>query len=355
MGNWRFYGVLCLLCLMGGCGKSGPQPAKAAAPNPKPAQPKILVVHSYHSEYEWVAAVNRGLQMGLLPGDGQVQHYYMDTKRHADEAWMRQAGGEVMTLIEEWRPDVVVLSDDDAQQYVGRHLAGRESPAVVFCGVNADARVYNYPASNVTGVLERPHFNESLAFFKRFYPDAGKVVFISDDSSTSRAVIDYLKTLPPGAMDVVDYVMPTTFDEWKSAVEAYGHQVDALVVYTYHTVKADAQAKISMTPRDVMTWTAENSRLPIIGLLVFSVDDGSLCGVLESGVEQGQLAGQLVVEILGGKRPDELPVVLGTRGQTMMNLHMAHKLGLGVERMELDHVDVLVGDKRSERVAPKEL
>lgn len=355
MGIWRFCGVVGLLCLMGGCDKSGPQQAKAEAPSVKPAQPKILVVHSYHAEYEWVAAINRGLQMAMQPGDGRVEHYYMDTKRHTDEAWMGQSAGEVMELIEDWRPDVVVLSDDDAQQYVGRHLAGRERPAVVFCGVNADPRLYDYPASNVTGVLERPHFNESLAFFKRFYPDAEKVVFISDDSSTSRAVIAYLKTLPPGAMEVADYVMPTTFDAWKSTVEAYGHQVDALVVYTYHTVKADAQAKTSMTPRDVMAWTAENSRLPIIGLLVFSVDDGSLCGVLESGVEQGQLAGQLAVEILGGKRPADLPIVTGTRGQTMMNLNMAHQLGLGIERMELDSVDVLVGDKRHDRVVPKEL
>ncbi len=335
--------IICLLFLLVcGCGKDNPQQdgKKPAAPKSEPS--KILVVHSYHPEYEWVAAVNRGLQMVILPAEARVETYYMDTKRRTDKASMETAGQKAIALIDEWQPDVVVTVDDDAQRYVGQLLAGRTAPVVVFCGVNGKPEEYHYPAANVTGVLERLHFNESLAFYKTLFPQAQRIVFLTDYSATSQAVIAYIKTLPPGAMEVVDYVTPFTFDQWKDAVSRYSQQVDAIAVYVYHTVKQNEQATVSMPARDVMAWTTQNSPVPILGFLVFSVDDGSLCGVLESGVEQGQLAGQMVVEILHGKHPDELPIVTGTRGQTMINMQAAKQWGVAINPAILKEVDVIV-------------
>lgn len=333
-----------LLCVLtGGCDKPSPQAAKGDVPRSSEPAPKVLVVHSYHPQYEWVAAINRGIQVTILPVDATTEYYYMDTKRHPDEPWMQQSGANAMALIEQWQPDVVITVDDNAQEYVGRHLAGQERPAVVFCGMNAEPEIYGYPACNVTGVLERLHFNESLAFFKTLHPAAKRIILLSDDSSTSRAIISYVKTLPKGAMEVVDYVTPSTFEQWKQAVENYGSQVDAIAVYTYHTVKPDAESEMSMIPKEVMDWTVQNSAVPIIGFLVFSVDDGSLCGVLESGVEQGRLAGQLALEIVNGKLPVHLPIVTGIGGQTMVNMKMANRLGLKLDANVLERVDVLIG------------
>lgn len=336
--------LVCTFCVLAvGCEKPTPQEAKADTKQSTTEDRKVLVVHSYHPQYEWVAAITRGLQIAILPTEAQVEYYYMDTKRRPDEMWMRQSGANVMELIEQWQPDVVITVDDNAQDYVGRYLAGREHPSVVFCGVNAASEVYGYPAGNVTGVLERLHFNESLAFFKMLQPEARRIVLLSDDSSTSRLTIDYIKTLPADELEVVDYVMPSTFDEWKQAVDVYGRQVDAIAVYTYHTVRTDLTSKQSLEPREVMDWTVQNSPVPIIGFLVFAVDDGSLCGVLESGVEQGRLAGQLAVEILNGKCPADLPIITGVRGQTMINMKMATLLGLKPDPKILEHVDVIVG------------
>jgi len=333
---------LCIAMILS-CDKQPPPKTHKGDLNcPEQITRKVLVVHSYHPEYEWVAAVNRGLQMAILPSDAKVETFYMDTKRRTDKEWMEQAGQKALELIDEWQPDVVVTVDDDAQRFVGSALAGRTKPAVVFCGVNGEPETYGYPAANVTGVLERLHFNESLAFLKSFYPKAKRTVLLTDYSSTSFAVIDYVKSLPPGAIEVVDYITPVTFDQWQDAVLRYSKQVDVISVYVYHTVKQDAEAKISMPPREVMAWTAEHCSVPILGFLVFSVDDGSLCGVLESGVEQGQLAGEMAVAILHGKRPDELPMVTGTRGQTMVNMKMAKKLGIEIPPAILKTIDVIV-------------
>lgn len=329
--------------LLSGCGKQLPQDSASKEPSrPEAAVQKVLVVHSYHPEYEWVAAINRGLQMAILPSDAWVETCYMDTKRRTDKGQMEQAGKEAMELIDEWQPDVVITVDDDAQRYVGSILAGREKPAVVFCGVNAEPEKYGYPASNVTGVLERLHFNESLAFLKSICPNAQRTVVLTDHSSTSFAVIDYIKSLPVGVMDVVDFVTPETFGQWQDAVLRYSEEVDAISVYVYHTVKRDAESEVSMPAREVMAWTAEHCPVPILGFLVFSVDDGSLCGVLESAVEQGQLAGEMAVAILHGTRPDELPIVTGTRGQKMLNMKMASKLGIEVSPEILNTIDVVV-------------
>jgi hypothetical protein len=59
---------------------------------------------------------------------------------------------------------------------------------------------------------------------------------------------------------------------------------------------------------------------------VFAVDDGALCGYLESGVEHGYKAGQMAVDIINGKPAGQIPIITAPEGQSMLNLHAAETL-----------------------------
>jgi ABC-type uncharacterized transport system substrate-binding protein len=347
-------GSILVLCIASGCGRKGPASAEAQSlPQPveSAAARKVLVLHSYNFDYEWVRAVNRGINLVLasLPGV-EIQHFYMDTKRQTNTEWKQQVAAEVLTFIDTWQPDVVLAVDDNAQDWIGRKVAERGSPAWVFCGVNSDAEKYGYPTANVTGVLERPHLIESLEFFKQIKPDAKRVVFLTDCSPTSDATLEYCIDFyknNPFDIEIIDWISAPTMEDWKQAVLKYTGQIDAFAVYTYHTVKTEGST-LSMTPRDVMAWTRENSTVPIVGFLTFAIEDGAFCGVFESGIEQGTIAGQMVLDILDGKSPQDIPVVVATRGQTAINMDMAAMLGIRIPEAIMKETHLVIGNGKKD-------
>jgi hypothetical protein len=75
---------------------------------------KILYVDSYHEGYEWSDGITNGIQETLDGTGVDLKIYRMDTKRNPDEGFKEKAGLEAKSVIEEFEPDVVITSDDNA-------------------------------------------------------------------------------------------------------------------------------------------------------------------------------------------------------------------------------------------------
>jgi ABC-type uncharacterized transport system substrate-binding protein len=204
----------------------------------------------------------------------------------------------------------------------------------VFCGVNADPSKYGYPASNVTGIIERPHFKETLEYLNGYKP-VGKVAVLSSDDPTSVGALHFMKDLFVDE-EMASFDLVGSFSDWKSKVLEYNGTVDAFCVYMYHTLKDEGET-ISMEPKDVMRWTAENSKVPTLGFFEFGVEDGLLMGVVESGEEHGERAAEYAVRILSGTPVKDLPVTKAERGLKMINRDTAERLGYSFNKeMEAD-------------------
>ena len=122
----------------------------------------ILLVHSYHRGYRWVDTISEGVRSVVDKTGVKLDILYMDAKRHTDEAWKITAGRQASEWVDKHRPDIILAADDDAQEYFAVQYVNTGLP-IVFTGVDADPSKYGYPAANATGVIECPHFKESLA------------------------------------------------------------------------------------------------------------------------------------------------------------------------------------------------
>ena len=144
----------------------------------------------------------------------------------------------------QYHPDIILAADDDAQEYFATYYLNTALP-VVFTGVDADPSKYGYPAANVTGVIERPHFKESLAFARRLRP-IKRIAVLSCHDSTSILALGFMKQEQLD-VEVAEWLMVDDFDGWKKAVERFNRTVDAIVIRSYQAVKKPGSSE-NMVP-----------------------------------------------------------------------------------------------------------
>jgi hypothetical protein len=146
---------------------------------------KVVFVNSYHQGYAWSDEIEEGAAKVLRASGVQVEFVRMDTKRRGDEKWKRQAGLEAKAAIEKAKPDAVIVSDDNAVQYLLQPYFKDAAVPFVFCGVNWDASGYGLPYRNATGMVEVALTAQLVDKLKE-YGKGKRVGFLTVDTETER-------------------------------------------------------------------------------------------------------------------------------------------------------------------------
>ena len=73
---------------------------------------------------------------------------------------------------------------------------------------------------------------------------------------------------------------------------------DLILVSNYHNVHETAGKQKLIAPHDVIMWTESNSRVPVVGMGAFLVEERGMFAVGASGFEQGEVAVRMAIELL---------------------------------------------------------
>lgn len=295
----------------------------------------IMVVHSYDPEYLWTQRINEGIR-DALAGHGTIDKIiYMDAKRLPSPEHLNHVAQEALQFIKENDPHIVICVDDVAQQYLAaKYLKGQNSPQVVFCGVNAPLEKYGYPAANVSGIRERWHFRDAFALMKKILPEAQTVAFLVEDSESGGYVLhDLLEELQqdgPYALTLAGVEKIQTFKQWQHRILYYSKNADVLALGLYNSILDEKTGKVA-SPDKIMAWTNATMNNPTLGFSDIAVQHGILCGILESGHEQGYLAGKMARTIIEKDiQAGELPVGINDKGIVFLNLRTAEQLNIQI-------------------------
>lgn len=294
---------------------------------------KLLHVMSYKPDWQW----NKDQLGGFLEGLGLPQ---VDLKvvaldaKHVDPAVMKRAAREALDLVSGWKPDLIYTNDDAAQSEFAIKLGASAIP-MVYSGVNKEHADYGFDKQpNVTGVLEREHFAGTVNLLKSLKPGLAKprLALVFDDDPTWVGVAARIRQELARRQDVevVEWLQPKTFDEYKVRVTALQGKVDALgTLGIFRFAKADGKMA---DYEEVQRWTVENSRLPDFSFWDTRVERGTLCAVTVDGIEQGRMAGRMARRILVDKvAPSAIAPEATTKGRPMISLARAKLLGLAVQ------------------------
>jgi basic membrane protein A len=308
---------------------------------------KVMLVQSYWTNYKWGIDIEKGVLealglpasildeepvnkggLGLKEGIAAKTGKYkislkivnMDTKRRSEEEWKKESGIKTIGEIEAFKPDVVILADDNAQQYVGKAIVGRYP--IVFCGVNNEYTDYYKPGEEMTGLHERMNFKETEELLLEVFPDITKVILLTDATETSSPVVDQITMVDLPIADLETYQF-ASFDKYKTKVKSLQKAKNTAIAIFNLNFEGTTQ-------EEAIAWTVENSTLPEMTFQTNTVEGGLLLTSAVSGMSHGKEAVEKALRILGGEKASSIPVSVPSKGDVAINQKRAAGLGVTI-------------------------
>lgn len=329
-------------------------PAEAAG-----LRTRIFIVDSYHPEYLWSQDTATGVGKALVDfqfldntrqvddlnandavesSRAVIKKAWMDTKRKNSKVQIGDATARIVNEIKVFNPDIILLGDDNAANYIGNHFMDREIP-VVFWGINGVPLKYGLidsierPGHNVTGIYQIGYTKECLEYLAQLVPGIKTVGILSDDSETSRAKVKSLQAHAADGLLAVKLLEPgvtNSYAEWKEHARKFAEEADALVIYNHNTLKDDQGGAVEQMTAGA--WYLKTIKKPECSdERQFSLE-GMLLVVDDSGFKQGYEAIRYADDILrNNKPPAEMPIKAPERGAVMANRVRAEQLGISLD------------------------
>ncbi|MCF8082409.1 MAG: hypothetical protein K9M96_04895 [Deltaproteobacteria bacterium] len=333
-----------------------------SAASPEPPY-RIFILHSYEAGHVCGQPQHDGVisvlhRAGLKDQDNlQVQTYFMDTKRKNNTPELiREQARIALQKIRAFRPDVLIVLDDNAFRTVALRLVDKPVP-MVFSGMNNQPEAYhqkkacmesrNRPGHNITGVYEKLHFADAIRVHTKLFPQTQKVMIFSDLSPTGQAILRQIQ------VEMAQEPLPCAheirivegWEEYQKAIERANQDPEVGVIYPGALLLKDRQGNTYTAP-EIFAWTVKYSHKPEIAINYAFTKMGLFGGAAVDFYAMGEQAGKMVVRILRGEDPGETPIEEARRYALVFNLDRARQLGLEIPSDVLMAADEVVVNKR---------
>lgn len=281
------------------------------------AKPKVLYIDSYHEGYAWSDGITKGVQKSL--GDKvELKVHRMDTKRNGSEEFKTEAGKKAKAVIDDWKPDVVIVSDDNACKYMVVPFFKDADLPIVFCGVNWDATVYGFPCKNVCGMEEVALVKPLLAQLEK-EAKGKKIGFIGPDILTAKKEHSSCEK----KFDIkLDAYFAKDFEDWKKGFKKLQETCDMVIIDSDGGMYKEKEAEMK-------AFVHSNTTKPT-GALYDFMSDYALYSYAKIAEEHGEWSGAVALRVIAGEKPEAIGAVQSKKGQLYVNLPIAKKLGVKV-------------------------
>ncbi len=296
-------------------------------------KPRVLILHSFSESGQWETAVNTGIQRELARNREPiaVRWRYMALSPHMNAKQWAAAAQRSRATIDSWRPDVLVAIGEEAQDYVGRHYAGRPGPRLVYA-MGEDPASFGYAgAPNVTGVhealplaqivellrhLDRPPPREGLSPQDGASPQdrppprdrpSLRIRALGIDDPTGHAERQQVQDFDWGPHRLLGVELVPDFQAWQEAVRAAAQDADVLLVLSFGGLPKAPGDPGEADGLLVAGWTEHESRPLAIGVRESFVAGGGALAVVPSPYGLGEQAAREALATLAAIRHGEPP------------------------------------------------
>ncbi len=269
------------------------------------SKPRVMILHSYHTDYAWTRDVDIGLKRVTENWvNYNVTWHYMDTKKFKDKQWLDRAGIIARQAIDRTDPQILIAIDDFAQSLAAKHYINKAGIDIIFAGVNGTVDAYGYNnANNVTGIFEHKLLEPIKEIILTINEKTDKLkqpslLYLMDPSASIKQGQKLIDHYDWGEINYIGSVVAEDFEHWQELVLQKSQEVDYIIVSNYRKLPQTQKERSFADPKKVMSWTEEHSKVPVIGINSFNVEDGAMLSVGVSPYEQGETVAKMAVTII---------------------------------------------------------
>ena len=286
----------------------------------------VLLLSSYHNGLTWAddetAGIRDVLEKSGLPVELHVE--YMDAKRLIDDTQLVNLRKLLEYKYRNTRFSSILVEDNDAFDFIIKNRKNKifDGIPVVFAGVNFFHKEMLAGLSGVTGVAETFEAGQTIGLMQKLHPGVRRIVVIIDSTITGLAIRrDLEPMLAPHAVQI-------DFEFWdKLPLPEIQRRLPALskdtLVLLLPFARDSAGTFISFA--EMAEMVSRLSAVPIYGVYDFYIGYGIVGGRLTSGSAQGRAAANILLRVLKGENPDNIPVVTVAPSEFQFDSRQLHR------------------------------
>lgn len=233
-------------------------------------------------------------------------------------------------------PDVIVpISTPSAQAVVS---ATRDIP-IVFTAVSDPVgaqlvKSMEKPGGNVTGLSDLSPVADHIKLIKEVAPNVKTIGFLyNSGEANSVSLLEGLKVAAKeGGLNVVESAA-TKSSEVQGATRALIGKADLIYIPTDNTIISALEGAVSV---------AEEAKIPLMTADTDSVSRGAFIALGFNYYDVGKQTGEVVVRILKGEKPGDIPVNVAAGTDLVVNLIAAKKMGIEIPQAVVDRASKVI-------------
>ena len=315
-------------------------PSDAGTQTKATSFPVCDYIASYTPGYFWQAEETAAIQK-TLRDVCQLNIFYMNSKAIHDPKHLQQIGQQAREFIEQYPPDVIISSDDNAMKYVIQPYFKNSTIPVVFCGINSTGKPYGLPYHNTTGMIEKLAIDSELFRFAKqfslntFHKEKFSLAFLTIPTTTEKQNIRFLKQKFHELQINFDVVQVHSVQQWNRMFIQLNQDKthDFIILGNYQPLARQ------WNPQKEQHLHLKYAKKPIFSYLK-SLQPYSHLTFLKSATEQGLWAGKTAKLILQkGYQPSDIQIVPNRLFKLVYNQKMIEALPTDLKTAILAYIN----------------
>ncbi len=269
----------------------------------------ILLLNSYHQGYQWSDNITNSIESEFLSRLPEIRLYieYMDTKKHTESEYYKKLENIYRIKYKNIKLTAMICSDDNAFNFATNNQKLFQNAPIVFCGVASVDSSKLLKHHNFTGILETFDVKSNIDLILKLHPDTRNLYFIIENTLTGRehkkAFEKYQSMYPQLQFIYLDGKDLTT----EQLLDTLSVLPQNSIVFPVHWSK-DKNNHFQDTNK-MYPLICQTSSAPTYGLTDVMTWDGVIGGKMREGKKVGQQSVDLMIQILEGKKPQDIPII----------------------------------------------